>query len=56
MLRDVTEAQDVAQETFISVESGLDLDDAPARSAWVYRTATHLSVDPHSPAHDPAPR
>jgi len=26
-------------------KSGLDLDDARRVSAWVYRTATHLSVD-----------
>jgi len=46
MLRDSDEAQDVAQETFIRLwKSGLDLDDPRRVSAWVYRTATHLSVD-----------
>ena len=40
------EAQDVAQETFIRLwKSGLDLEDARRVAAWVYRTATHLSVD-----------
>jgi RNA polymerase sigma-70 factor (ECF subfamily) len=46
VLFDAEEAQDVAQETFIRLwKSGLPLDDVRRVTAWLYRTATRLSID-----------
>src|SRR5262245_12349317 len=46
MLRDSTEAQDLAQETFARLWAGrASLRDADAVLAWIYRTATRLAVD-----------
>lgn len=46
MLRDSTDAQDVAQETFARLWARRnDLRDAEALLAWIYRTATRLAVD-----------
>ncbi len=46
MLRDPTEAQDVAQETFarLWIRRG-DIADARAVVAWLYRTSTRIAVD-----------
>jgi RNA polymerase sigma-70 factor (ECF subfamily) len=46
MLRGSTEAQDLAQETFLRLwQSRLDLRDATATTAWLYRTCTRLAID-----------
>jgi len=46
MLRDASEAQDLAQETFLRLwRSRLDLRDAAATTAWLYRTCTRLALD-----------
>jgi len=46
MMRDPTEAQDVAQETFVRLWSNrADIGDARAVTAWLYRTSTRLAVD-----------
>jgi len=46
MLRGSTEAQDLAQETFLRLwESRLDLRDVKATTAWLYRTCTRLALD-----------
>lgn len=46
MLSDRDEAQDVAQETFVRLwRSGVAGLEAPALTAWIYRTSTRLAVD-----------
>ena len=46
VLFDPEEAQDVAQDTFIRLwKSGLPLDDVRRVTAWLYKTATRLSID-----------
>ena len=46
MLRDASEAQDLAQETFLRLwRSRLDLRDAAATTAWLYKTCTRLALD-----------
>ena len=46
MLRDPSEAQDLAQETFLRLwKSRLDLRDAMATTAWLYKTITRLALD-----------
>jgi RNA polymerase sigma-70 factor (ECF subfamily) len=46
MLRDASEAQDLAQETFLRLwRSRLDLRDAAATIAWLYQTCTRLALD-----------
>jgi RNA polymerase sigma factor (sigma-70 family) len=46
MLRDSSEAQDLAQETFLRLwKSRLDLRDATATTAWLYKTCTRLALD-----------
>jgi RNA polymerase sigma-70 factor (ECF subfamily) len=46
MLRDSSEAQDLAQETFLRLwRSRLDLRDADATTAWLYKTCTRLALD-----------
>ncbi len=46
MLRGSTEAQDLAQETFLRLwQSRLDLRDATATTAWLYQTCTRLAID-----------
>jgi RNA polymerase sigma-70 factor (ECF subfamily) len=46
MLRDASEAQDLAQETFLRLwRSRLDLRDAAATTAWLYQTCTRLALD-----------
>ncbi len=46
MLRDCSEAQDLAQETFLRLwKSRLDLRDATATTAWLYKTITRLALD-----------
>src|SRR5262245_10558804 len=55
MLRDSSEAQDLAQETFLRLwRSRLDLRDAAATTAWLYKTCTRLALDrlrsPEKPA------
>ena len=46
MLRDASEAQDLAQETFLRLwKSRLDLRDATATTAWLYKTITRLALD-----------
>jgi RNA polymerase sigma-70 factor (ECF subfamily) len=46
MLRSPTEAQDVAQEVFLRLWKGrLELRDAGATTAWLYRTCTHLAIE-----------
>src|SRR6476660_9181118 len=46
MLRGSSEAQDLAQETFLRLwKSRLDLRDAAATTAWLYRTCTRLALD-----------
>ena len=46
ILRDASEAQDLAQETFLRLWKGrLDLRDAVATTAWLYKTCTRLALD-----------
>jgi RNA polymerase sigma-70 factor (ECF subfamily) len=46
MLRDSSEAQDLAQEAFLRLwRSRLDLRDAAATTAWLYKTCTRLALD-----------
>ena len=46
MLRDSSEAQDLAQETFLRLwKSRLDLRDATATTAWLYKTIARLALD-----------
>ena|SRR6185436_20792705 len=46
MLRDASEAQDLAQETFLRLwRSRLDLRDTAATTAWLYKTCTRLALD-----------
>jgi len=46
MLRDASEAQDLAQETFLRLWKGrVDLRDAVATMAWLYKTCTRLALD-----------
>jgi RNA polymerase sigma-70 factor (ECF subfamily) len=46
MLRNPTEAQDVAQEVFLRLwKSRLDLRDAGATTAWLYRSCTRLAIE-----------
>jgi RNA polymerase sigma-70 factor (ECF subfamily) len=59
MLRDSSEAQDLAQETFLRLwRSRLDLRDAAATTAWLYKTCTRLALDrlrsPERPAEESA--
>ena len=46
MLRDASEAQDLAQETFLRLwRNRLDLKEAAATTAWLYKTCTRLALD-----------
>ncbi|EYF06400.1 RNA polymerase sigma factor [Chondromyces apiculatus] len=46
MLADPEEARDVAQETFARIwAERVNLRDARAMTAWVYRTSTNLAID-----------
>jgi RNA polymerase sigma-70 factor, ECF subfamily len=46
ILRDASEAQDLAQETFLRLwKSRLDLRDVLATTAWLYKTCTRLALD-----------
>jgi RNA polymerase sigma-70 factor, ECF subfamily len=46
ILRDGIEAQDLAQETFLRLwRSRLDMRDAVATTAWLYKTCTRLALD-----------
>jgi RNA polymerase sigma-70 factor (ECF subfamily) len=46
MLRNANEAQDVAQEVFLRLwKSRLDLRDAAATTAWLYKVSTRLAVE-----------
>lgn len=47
MLGDPSEAEDVAQETFIRLwgQRGAIADDTRSVTAWIYRTATRLAID-----------
>jgi RNA polymerase sigma-70 factor (ECF subfamily) len=46
MVRDTAEAEDLAQETFLRAHQRRDsLRDEGARTAWLYRIATHVSLD-----------
>jgi RNA polymerase sigma-70 factor (ECF subfamily) len=46
ILRDASEAQDLAQETFLRLWKGrLDLRDVLATTAWLYKTCTRLALD-----------
>jgi RNA polymerase sigma-70 factor (ECF subfamily) len=46
ILRDASEAKDLAQETFLRLwRSRLDLRDAAATTAWLYKTCTRLALD-----------
>jgi RNA polymerase sigma-70 factor (ECF subfamily) len=46
MLCGSSEAQDLAQETFLRLwQSRLDLRDATATTAWLYKTCTRLAID-----------
>lgn len=46
MLRSANEAQDVAQEVFLRLwKSRLDLRDAAATTAWLYKVSTRLAVE-----------
>lgn len=46
ILRDASEAQDLAQETFLRLWKGrLDLRDVVATTAWLYKTCTRLALD-----------
>ena len=46
MLRDTSNAQDLAQETFLRLwRSRLDVRDAAATTAWLYKTCTRLALD-----------
>jgi RNA polymerase sigma-70 factor, ECF subfamily len=46
ILRDASEAQDLAQETFLRLwKSRLDLRDVMATTAWLYKTCTRLALD-----------
>lgn len=46
MTRDVHEAQDVTQETFVRAQTRLDaLREPDAAAAWLYRVATNLCLD-----------
>src|SRR3954465_12942683 len=46
MLRNSSDAQDLAQETFLRLwRSRLDLRDAAATTAWLYKTCTRLALD-----------
>ena len=46
ILRDASEAQDLAQETFLRLwKARLDLRDTMATTAWLYQTCTRLALD-----------
>ena len=46
MVRDTAEAEDLTQETFLRAHQRRDsLRDEGARTAWLYRIATHVSLD-----------
>ena len=46
MVRDTTEAEDLTQETFLRAYHRRDsLRDEGAQTAWLYRIATHVSLD-----------
>ena len=46
LVRDATEAEDLAQETFIRAHRQLDgLRDPGALESWLYQIATHVSID-----------
>lgn len=46
MVRDTAEAEDLTQETFLRAYRQRDsLRDAGAQTAWLYRIATHVSLD-----------
>jgi RNA polymerase sigma-70 factor (ECF subfamily) len=46
MLRSASEAQDLAQETFLRLwQSRLNLRDVAATTGWLYRTCTRLAID-----------
>lgn len=46
LVRDTAEAEDLAQETFLRAHQQLEtLRDAGAIESWLYRIATHISID-----------